>query len=107
MAYGKLGTAISIANTDVVVYTVPVNSKYAECFLNILNTNTVDAIVSVAITSLATPVVSDYIEQGAVVPANGGILTRTDLVCSPGEKIVINANNANCVVRVNGKEIIK
>jgi hypothetical protein len=45
----------------------------------------------------------DYIEYGVSIPPNG-VLIRSDLKCSPGEKIIIHPDNEGVVVRVSGYE---
>lgn len=107
MAYGKLGTVVTTANTNHTVYTVPSNCLYAEISINILNRDTTDSIVKLAIGSSATPDAQDYIEDGAIVPGSGGVLERDSLIAGPGELIVVNTSASGSVVRVSGKEITK
>lgn len=107
MATGRLGrTLITATATNTVVYTVPAGTVAS---LNILmtNSNISPVAVRVAITkqSDSTPLMSEYIEYGAKIPAMNGVLERTAIICSSGEKIVIWAATGNAItVRVNGLE---
>ena len=102
MASGKLGSAALAANTDTTVYTVPA-STVATINIAIVNRGSVAATVNVAIAPTGTPVDADYIEFGAVIPANG-ILERTAIVAGAGERVVVRSSTANCSVRVHGFE---
>ena len=105
MAYGKLGLSIPAANTNTVIYTVPSNCIYAELTINILNPDSADITVDVALASSSSPASNEYIEKGTIIPASGGILERTNLICSPGENVVVKSSLATSVVRVSGKEL--
>lgn len=107
MAYGKLAAATLAANTDTVVYTVPDNCLYADLTINILNPDVTDATAQLAIAAADTPAANEYVEKGVVLPANGGILERTNVVASPGERIVVRSTLATTVVRVSGKTVLK
>lgn len=107
MSYGKLGTVVSTASTYHTVYTVPANCLYAELTINMLNPGTTESSIEVALSATGTPTDSEFIEKGAILPGNGGILQITDIVVSPGELIVIKSSTSGCVVRVSGKEITK
>lgn len=104
MANGKLGAVACIANATNVIYTAPSGINSACVNLNIVNMSTSAVNVNVAITSSATPTTADWIEYGATLAANGGVLERTGLVMSPGEKIVVITPAANQVARVYGYE---
>ena len=106
MAYGRFAVAVLAANTDTVVYTVPDNCLYAELTINVLNPDTVDATAKMAVSAADTPVANEYIENGVILPANGGILERASLIASPGERIVVRSTLATTVVRVSGKTVI-
>lgn len=103
MSYGRLAISEPVVDTDTIVYTVPTNCRYAELTINILNTTVNDAQVEVAVAATDTPATGEYIEKGAIIPANGGILERSGLLCSPGERIVVKLSQASSVVRVSGK----
>jgi len=103
MAFGKLASVVLAANTDIVVYTVPDNCLYAEINVNVLNPDAADCTAQLALAATATPAADEYIEKGVILPANGGVLERTDQVVGPGEKIIVRSTNAVTVVRVSGK----
>lgn len=103
MAFGKLASVVLAADTDTVVYTVPDNCLYAEININVLNPDVADCTAKMAIAATATPAADEYIENGIILPANGGILERTDQIVGPGEKIIVRSTNAVTVVRVSGK----
>jgi len=107
MPYGRLAVSAPAATTNTVVYTVPSNCLYAEITVNILNTNatTCSCNLAVSTSGTSTPAANEYIEKEAILPASGGVLERTDLVVSPGEKIIIYTALANTVVRVSGKVV--
>lgn len=104
MAAGRLGVASLAAATNTSVYTAPATVFYAEVDISVVNYNTTDAIVEVAIATTATPGVAEYIEKGVTVYANGGVLTREGIKMSPGEIVVVKSSGANVSVRVSGIE---
>lgn len=104
MAVGLLGKSLLVANTDTVVYTVPTDALYAAVSVNVLNTNNSIAGFELAISNNSTPGLVDYIELGTQIPADGGMLERTDIKCSPGEKIIVQSSLSDVVVRVSGIE---
>lgn len=106
MSYGRLAISEPAVDTNTIVYTVPANCRYAEITINILNPNINDATVEVAVATTDTAATGEYIEKGVVIPNNGGILERTGLLCSPGERIIVRSNQTSNVVRVSGKLII-
>jgi hypothetical protein len=104
MASGKLGAAALAAETYTTVYTVPAGIVST---VNVLfvNRGPASADVRVALTTqAATPLVADFVEFGATVPGNGGVLERTALVAGPGEKVMVWASAADVSVRVHGFE---
>ena len=106
MATGKLARAvISSASTNTTVYTVP-TGFYSVVNLMIVNSNGQPVNARVAITNqTGSPLNSEYIEYGVTMPGVNGVLERTALVCSAGEKIIVWAGVANALsVRVNGYE---
>lgn len=104
MACGRLGTGVLEADVSVVVYTVPSAVRYAELTLNFLNPGGSIAVLDVAVSPGGLPVAEDYIEDGATIPPNGGVLERTGLICSPGEEISVTSSVSGVVVRVSGIE---
>lgn len=104
MANGVLGKIMSSSNVNIVAYTVPSIADFATINIAMVNLGVSDAIVNVAVGTNSVPAPGDYIEHGAVIPANGGILERTCMVCSAGESVIINADSNNVAVRVYGLE---
>ena len=102
MAAGKLGNAVLPTNTDTVLYTVPAN-VVATVNINICNKGAATAKVRLAIAANAAPGAAEYLEYDTALPANG-VLERTGIVCSAGEKVVVRADTADVAVRVHGFE---
>lgn len=107
MANGRLARSlISTANTNTLVYTVP-SGVYAPLNISLVNSNGMPVLARVAITTQTgnTPLSSEYIEFSVSVPGINGVLERTAVVCSAGEKIIVWASVANAItVRVTGYE---
>lgn len=104
MANGSLGKAMSQANSNVTVYTVPGNVQFAVVNINLCNTGGAEATAKIALTTSANPSAADYIDKGSKIPANGGILERTCMTLSPGEKVIVEVDNALTAIRVHGLE---
>lgn len=107
MAIGLLGKQLLIADIDTTVYTVPMDCLFAAVSINVLNTNSTVAGFKLAVTNSTTPAAVDYIENGTQIPADGGMLERTEIKCSPGEKIIVRSSLDDVVVRVSGIEHTK
>lgn len=107
MSYGRLGVADLPATTNTVVYTAPSNILYSEVSVLILNNNAADLTLTMYVSTSVDPSTTERIENGVTIPAAGGSFERTNLILSPGEKIVINPSGADLTARVQGKEIIK
>lgn len=103
MASGKLGAQTLAAATFATVYIVPAG-KVTSFNINIVNRGAVSAIIDVAIATSDTPGNADYIEFGTAIPYGGGILERSALVASAGERVVVRSSTADCSVRVHGFE---
>jgi len=104
MANGILGKNMTVAGTNLAIYTVPPTAAFATISISMVNKGPSDADIKLAIGTSATPDPADYIEFGAVIPANGGGLERTCIVVSPGEIISVESTTANVAVRVYGLE---
>lgn len=102
MASGKLGSVNTTANTAVAVYTVP-TGKIATFNVCVVNRGTADAKIRIALSADATLSNDEFIEYDAVVPVSG-VLERTAIIASAGEKVYVQADNALCSVRVHGYE---
>jgi len=102
-AKGLLGKAVSVANTPVVVYEVPANIQFCTLSLALLNVGTTSAKVRLAVSSSTTPSQAEWLEYDPTIPASG-VLERTCIVVSPGEKVVLIGENNNFALRVFGLE---
>lgn len=104
MAIGKLGAMrVSTANTVSTVYTVP-TGKYATININCVNAGTAPTNVTIGIGIGTTISEADIIEYKTVLES-GGVLERTGIVCSSGEKVLVKtATSGTVVVRVHGFE---
>ena len=103
MASGLLGKAALAAATDTNVYTVPAG-KVATVNIYVVNRGAADAVVNVAVTPDASVSTDDYIEFGAVVPANGGVLERTAIPAGAGENVFVRDSAGTCTAQVRGFE---
>ena len=104
--YGRLAVAtITTANTWQNIYQINANCLRADVDISVLNPNATDATCKVALTSTTTPAANEYVENGAVVPANGGRLVLSDNRMSAGEYIFIQTSLSGCVIRVAGDEL--
>ena len=104
MANGLLGKAVSQTNNDVTVYEVPVTAEFATVTIMVTNTSGTIATVSTYVTSATNPTNSDVVGFQDELTAFGGSVEYSCMVLSSGEKVVINANNGQCVIRVHGLE---
>ena len=104
MSNGVLGKSMSSAGNNVIVYTAPGSIDFATISINLCNVGVADAGVRIAIGTNATPSPQDYIEYGAIVPGNGGILERTCMVVSPNENVIVFADSPDVAIRVFGLE---
>ena len=102
MASGKLGTATTTANSDILVYTVP-TGKIATFNVCIVNRGTTDSKVRLAISADATLANDEYLEYDTVIPGNG-VLERTAIIASAGERVYVRSDTASCSVRIHGYE---
>ena len=103
MASGILGQSAPSATTNTTVYTVPA-SKTATFNINIVNTATSVASVRIAVSATGTPATTEYIEYGANVLANGGVLERTGIVANTTKNVVVYSTIAGISVSVYGYE---
>jgi hypothetical protein len=103
MASGKLGSNALTAATNVTVYTVPADTV-AALNINMVNRSAgVTATVRLAVGTNASPANADYIEFGAQLEP-GGVLERTSIAASAGERVVAWASTGDVTVRVHGLE---
>lgn len=106
MSNGVLGKSMSSVNSNVVVYTAPSNADFVTASINLCNLGATPAVVRVAICTGINPSPQDYIEYGATIPENGGILERTCMVLSPNESIIVFSDSPDVAARVFGLEKI-
>jgi hypothetical protein len=105
MANGLLGKAMAIANNFVKVYEVPSTGVvFTTASYNALNMDTVDVFLKVAITTSETPSPADFVDFNAKIPQDGGIVERSCMAMSPGEKMFFQASSNNVSIRVHGLE---
>lgn len=103
MANGLLGKGIiSSANTNQTIYTVPANT-YATVNISFCNSNVSSIKVRLAVTNSTTPQASDYIDYDTNIIGNG-VMEKTGMVLSAGEKVIISASSTGISVRVHGFE---
>lgn len=108
MPYGRLGVADLTAAVNNTLYTAPTGVLYTEVDVIVLNTNVADRNVKVYVTTnTASPLTTERVEDGVVVPASGGKLELNGLILSPGESIVIYPSGSSLTARVQGREITK
>jgi hypothetical protein len=105
MPSGRLGKAALAASQDTAIYTAPAApvATVATATISFCNRGPGDALVRLAVSVGAAPIVDDYIEYDATLQA-GGVLERTGVVCSPGEKIIVRSSTGNVSVRAHGFE---
>lgn len=98
---GKLGSVMSIANTNVTAFDGDANCNFINASIRMVNIGATNASVRLAISTNATPTNQDYLEYNCeLVP--GGILERTCVTMGPNEKVVAFATTANVAIRVDG-----
>lgn len=102
---GNLGKAMTVAATNIVVYTVPVSGvNFATFTIAMVNQGPLEAMVRVGLGTGAAPTPADMIEFDSIIPASGGVFERTCVIASPGEKVFIYCDRATVSVRVMGLE---
>lgn len=107
MAYGRLGSGVTAAATNLQVYMVPDNCLYAEINISAVNPSGTDTAVEISVGTNASPQADDYVEKGAIIAAGGGVLEHSGVNASPGERVIVKTVEAGVIVRVHGKELTK
>jgi len=102
MATGRLGNYAIAAATNTTVYTVP-TGYYTVCNISLTNRNASAIKIRVAIATIATPTLQEWIEYDTVVIPNG-VFERTGLVINAGLNIVVYSDTANVGCTVYGIE---
>ena len=103
MASGILGQSAPSAATNTTVYTVP-SAKTATFNVNLVNRGTAVATVRIAVSATGTPGNTEWIEYGAQLLANGGVLERTGIVAQATKNVVVYSDVASTSVTVYGYE---
>lgn len=103
MSIGRLA-AVELPTTTGLLYTVPLDCVGGKINFYYMNPGASALAVETAISPNAssTAASTDYVEKGAIVPASGGVISLTDIVVSPGEKIFGKAAAAGVVLRIAG-----
>jgi hypothetical protein len=102
MATGRLGASDITAGALTTVYTCPIDT-YAIASLNLCNRGNQATSMRVAVSDSDTPAAGEYIEYDVEILSKG-VLERTGLVLSAGQKIVAYASGANIAAVVMGIE---
>jgi hypothetical protein len=102
MPSGRLGIANLSATTNTTVYTVPA-SVFSVVNVNLCNRTTGSITVRIAVSATASPADTEWIEYGAIIPANG-VLERTGIVMSTTNQLVVWASAVGISVVVGGIE---
>jgi len=98
---GLLGKADLEADTNTDIYTVPAD-RIATVNISLCNRADTPHRVHIALSDHPTDTdVADYIEYDTSIPAHG-ILERTGIVLSAGERVVVWADDYLVSVRVHG-----
>lgn len=102
MATGRLGVGDLTAATNATIYTVP-SGYFAVVGVNVCNRGNTAVAIRIATAATDTPTNSEYIEYDVEVGAKG-VLERTGIILSAGQKIVARSSAANVSVVVFGIE---
>ena len=103
MSNGRLSAKLLEATTNTVVYEVPIDKTTTSCTINLCNTGNTQSIVNVAISLQSVPIAGEYIEYGVSIPAKG-VIERSGIVLSAGQKLVAHATDNNINASVWGYE---
>lgn len=100
---GRLGKAEAGNASFVTLYAAPPEIAHAVANVLVVNTNNVEATITIAIAQTTAPNTNEFIEYNYPLPPNGH-LERSALVISPGEIILVYANMTGVVCRAHGFE---
>jgi hypothetical protein len=92
MATGRLGIGDLTAAANTTLYTCPDNT-FAVVTVSMCNRAATSSQIRISVSDLATPADSEYIEYDATVLSKG-VLERTGIVLSAGQKIVVRSNGS-------------
>jgi len=93
MATGRLGTADLAADTLTTLYTCP-DDTFAVTSVSICNRGNSANSIRLAVASLDTPTLGEYLEYDVEILAKG-VLERTGIVLSAGNKLVVRSSSPN------------
>lgn len=96
-----LGKLFPASNVTGLLATVPNADDYASITINAVNTGSVNAYVSIYVTSAPNPINNDLIESRTLIPASG-VLERTCVLISSGENIFVKSDVGGVVFRCYG-----
>jgi hypothetical protein len=102
MATGRLGSIDITAGVDTQVYECPQNT-FAVVTLSICNRGSTAATIRTALSDTVTPALADFLEFDTSLSANG-VLERTGIVLSAGQKITVRSSAENVSFVVYGIE---
>jgi hypothetical protein len=102
MPSGRLGKAALVGGNDTTIYTAPA-ATITTATVSLCNRGPGDAQVRVAVSAAAAPLSDDYIEYDVTLQP-GGVLERTGVVCSTGERIIVRSTTNNVSARAHGFE---
>lgn len=102
MATGRLGTADLAAATNTTLYTVPANT-FSLVTISVCNRGNSPVGARLALAAGANPGDDEWIEYGVEIGAKG-VLERTGVLLSAGQKVVAWSSNPYVSVVVYGVE---
>lgn len=104
---GRLGAGSMAANAWTEIYECPLNKKYASIKIHVINRDSNDAMIDIALSSQdGTFVTNDeYLEYQTMLVQNGSI-ERSGIIVSNGTKVMCRADNAQCTAIVHGIEVL-
>jgi len=102
MANGRLGAEALGAASNITVYTCPADT-FSVVTVNFTNRNAQARNIRLAISDGASPTNAEWVEYDTELIGNG-VLERTGLVLSAGQRIVAFANSTDCNCLVYGIE---
>jgi hypothetical protein len=102
MATGKIAAVDMASNSDTQIYQCP-GQNFTVATVSICNRGSLTTLIRLAISDSSSPANADYIEFDTNLAANG-VLERTGLVLSAGQRIIARSSLANVSIVVYGIE---